>query len=292
MAVDVEERRFGLRERDGIELAAQQWSVPGIAPRVVLVVSHGMGEHSGRYLAPLAPLIRTGAIVYVLDHRGHGASVPAGSAPGDFGPGGFAGVVGDLVALIEQARSEQPALPVILLGHSMGSMIAQALVLDHADLIDGLVLSGSAAVDVLAMAGAANPEVFGALNMPFEPARTPFDWLSRDEAEVDRYLADPLCGFPLQPVSFLELFSQGQALAEPDRIAAIGPRLPIWIASGDKDPLCGMLGALQPLIDRYRVAGLDVEVILYPDARHEILNETNRSEVVRDLAAFIKRAAP
>ncbi|WP_428630090.1 alpha/beta fold hydrolase [Sphingopyxis sp.] len=277
------EHRFPLRPRDGIALEVRRWSDAAQAPRAVLVVAHGMGEHADRYRAPLMPIIAAGVVVYALDHRGHGERARLTDTLGDYGPGGFAGVVSDLVALVEMARGENPGVPLILLGHSMGSMIAQAFVLDHADLIDALVLSGSGAVDVIAAAGAADPALFAALNTPFEPGRTGFEWLSRDEREVDLYCADPLCGFALVPESFGDLFGQGVALADASRIAAIPKDLPIWIASGDEDPLYSMLGAVEPLIDRYRAAGLTVDAHIYPGARHEILNEINRDEVVADL---------
>lgn len=276
---EVSERRFGLRARDGAEPPARAWALPG-EQRAVLVVAHGMGEHSGRYRAPLMPLIREGIAVYALDHRGHGLAVREGENFGDYGPGGVAGVVSDVAALVDLARAENPGLPVILFGHSMGSMIAQAYALDHSASIDGLVLCGSAAVDVIAQAGAANPDIFAALNTPFEPARTPFDWLSRDAAQVDLYVADEWCGFALTPESFMELLSQGQRLADP---SSIRTDLPVYIFSGDHDPLHLMLKALQPLVDRYWNAGLSLTAKLYQGGRHEILLETNGADVVRDL---------
>ena len=145
MTPSVHEQSFSLRDRDGVALAAWRWS-SAAKPRAVMVVVHGMGEHAGRYLVPLTPLIAGGVTVYAYDQCGHGAVAEANGTLGDFGPGGFAGVVADLVALVETARAEHPELPLILLGHSMGSMVAQAFVLDHAALIDGLVLSGSAAL--------------------------------------------------------------------------------------------------------------------------------------------------
>jgi alpha-beta hydrolase superfamily lysophospholipase len=255
-----------------------------------MVVSHGMGEHSARYLDPLRPIIENGIVAYALDHRGHGRSVQSGEALGDYGPGGFAGVVSDLVELVRLAQTENPGLPIVLFGHSMGSMIAQAFLLDNNEKIDALVLSGSAAVDVLAQAATTDPEMSAKLNQPFEPARTPFDWLSRDEAQVDAYLADPLCGFGLSVDSFVELFTQGPMLADPEQLGRIRPDLPILIVSGEDDPLNCQLHALDPLISRYRLAGLDVTTKIYAGGRHEILNETNRCEVVSDLTAWIEEA--
>lgn len=283
----ITETRSALRSRDGIALEVRRWLADGVTARGVLVVAHGMGEHADRYRTPLEPILRSGLVGYALDHRGHGAGAQAAGMLGDYGPGGFAGVVADLVALVEQARSENQGLPVILLGHSMGSMIAQAFVLDHSELIDGLALSGSAAVDVVATNGSGEVDLFSALNSPFAPGRTGFEWLSRDEAEVDRYVADPLCGFSLVDASMGELFGQGATLADPARLAGIRGDLPVWIASGDADPLHSLLGAVEPLIVRYRAAGLEVEATLYPEARHEIFNESNRNEVVGDLKDWV-----
>lgn len=289
MSAGVEERKSSLDRPDGHAVTLRKWSSDA-APRAALVVAHGMGEHAARYRAPLAPLIAEGVRVYAYDHRGHGAAAQAAGGLGDFGPGGFAAVLGDLVAVVRAVRAKNSGLPLILLGHSMGSMIAQAFVINHAELIDGLVLSGSAAVDVVAAKGAETPDLFGAMNAPFAPGRTGFEWLSRDQTEVDRYAADPLCGFALAPDSMVALLGQGSALADPGRIADIPKELPILIASGDADPLHSMLGALAPLIERYRATGLPVASRLYKEARHEILNEINRDEVVDDLRQFLEAA--
>jgi alpha-beta hydrolase superfamily lysophospholipase len=267
--------------RDGLSLAASRW-MPRRAPRAVLVAVHGMGEHRRRYRAPLTPFVAAGYAVYAADHRGHGETASDPTTFGDYGPRGFPGVVDDLAAVIERARGEHPDLPLILLAHSMGSMIAQALVVDHPGIVDALILSGSAAIDALAKA-AATRDLLATINATFEPARTPFDWLSRDPAEVDAYIADPLCGFGLTPESFGSLFSQAERLADPTLLARISPKLPIYVISGACDPLVADFGALDPLIERYRAAGLSVDVRLYQGARHELLNEINRSEVVADL---------
>lgn len=280
---------FRVIAADGVPIAASRWTASQDS-RALLVVSHGMGEHRLRYRDVLRPLQAAGYVVYAHDHRGHGATAQGLEALGDYGPGGFASLVDDLASMINLARSEHPDLPVLLLGHSMGSMVAQALVVDYPGLIDGLALSGSGAIDVLARVGQTR-DPLAAFNAAFEPARTPFDWLSRDAAQVDAYIADPLCGFALAPDSALSLFSQGERLANSETLRAIPKDLPIYIFSGDRDPLAAELGSLQPLIERYRAAGLAPQVRLYPEARHEVLNEINRDEVVADLLDWCERTS-
>jgi alpha-beta hydrolase superfamily lysophospholipase len=245
-----------------------------------------MGEHARRYPPALERLIETGIDVYALDHRGHGATARNAAQLGDLGTGGFAALAGDLVALTRIAKDANPGLPVVLLGHSLGSMVAQLFAVEHSDLIAALALSGTAAVDQVAVA-ARDPQVFTRLNASFEPARTPFDWLSRDEREVDAYIADPLCGFALQPESFGSVLSYGEYLANPLQLARIRRDLPVYVFGGEHDPLNRDLNALQSVIDRYRSAGLSVVAQIYPGARHEILNEINRAQVVGALGDWI-----
>lgn len=283
------DERFTLQRPDDRRIACHRW-LPEGAPRAVLVVAHGMGEHALRYRPALARLIDSGIAIHAIDHRGHGATIALnGGAAGDFGAGGFDGVVGDLAALVEQARAEHPRLPLFLLGHSMGSFIGQAFLIDHGALIDGAVLVGTTAVDLLGAAMAQEADALAALNRPFEPARTPCDWLSRDAAQVDAYLQDPLCGFALVPDSMLSLLAQGPRLADPAELARIPAGLPLAIMVGGRDVLITHFGRLQPLVDRYRAAGLDPAVMIYPEGRHEILNEVDRDVVVGDLLAWLDR---
>lgn len=279
---------FQMTAGDGQRIAAYHWA-SGRPPRALIILSHGMGEHAWRYPSALEPLIETELDVYAVDHRGHGRTAGDADQLGDFGSGGFGALVADLVTLTGIAKHENPGPPVILLGHSMGSMAAQLFVVEHSHLVDGLALSGSGAVDHIA-AAARNPVVFSMLNAPFEPARTPFDWLSRDEREVDAYIADPLCGFALRPDSFGSMLAFGAYLADPIQLARIRKDLPIYVFSGECDPLNRDLHALRPVIERYRAAGLRVDVDIYPEARHEVLNETNRTEVVGALSAWISDA--
>lgn len=278
---------FQFEGEDGTPITAYRW--PAASPvRGVLQIAHGMGEHAPRYLEPMQKLREAGITIYANDHRGHGKTAPNQAALGDFGPGGFDAVVDDMAGLAEIARHENPDKKLILLGHSMGSFAAQIFVLMHSGLIDGLVLSGSSCLDLLPVDPTkASLEAF---NAPFEPARTKFDWLSRDPHQVDLYVNDPLCGFSATPSSMQSLFSAAGALFVPGALKHIRHDLPIYIFSGDKDPVNGGLAWLTPLAERYREAGVrDVSTEFYKDGRHEMLNETNRAEVVAKLGAWIER---
>jgi alpha-beta hydrolase superfamily lysophospholipase len=268
--------RFTFTASDGTTIAARYWAAQG-ATRTVLIVAHGMGEHAARYREPLAPLTAQGVAIYAPDHRGHGATAPEGTH-GDLGPGGFAALVDDLAVLTRLAAAKHPDAAVVLLGHSMGSFAAQAFAPIHAGLIDALALSGSAALEALALDGPASLE---AVNAPFEPGRTPFDWLSRDAAEVDKYIADPWCGFSVDAAGQASMIALAPQMMD---AAALPKDLPVYIVSGLADPLAV---AIEPLIARYRNAGLAVTTDLYPDARHEVFNEINRAEVVERFAAWL-----
>jgi alpha-beta hydrolase superfamily lysophospholipase len=161
-------------------------------------------------------------------------------------------------------------------------------VFDHSRAIDGLVLSGTAAFGDRT----GPPKRLDEIAVEGEPPRTPFDWLSRDPAEVDAYIADPLCGFSRKPNDNDGFARLSKRIKDPAEIAKIRKDLPIYIFVGDKDPVNDDLKLLEPLTRRYAEAGLtDVTVKVYPGGRHEMLNETNRAEVVADLTAWLERVA-
>ena len=280
---------FSFNSEDGLEIAYYRWRAPGRAAGIVQI-AHGMGEHSLRYAHVAEFLNQAGFHVYANDHRGHGRSVKGPDSLGDFGTGGWNGLVADMVTLTRLARTREGRLPLILLGHSMGSFAAQQYVLDNSELIAGLVLSGSAAVDKLEIDPSRDADLT-AFNRAFEPARTKHDWLSRDPAAVDAYEADPLCGFGINKKAMESMTASARRLVDPAALAGIRKDLPIYIFAGDKDPVNHGLEWLTPLAERYRAAGIaNVSEKYYPEGRHEMLNETNRDEVVRDLANWLQKA--
>jgi alpha-beta hydrolase superfamily lysophospholipase len=276
------EDAFRFTGSDGTPVFCYRW-LPAGPVRGVLQLSHGMGEHALRYREPLQPLLDAGIAIYANDHRGHGRTSP--DTLGEFGPGGFAALVDDMAVLSRLIRAQNPGKKLVLMGHSMGSFAAQIYLADHSDLIDGYVLSGSAAIDKL-QAPRGGLSAIGGVSNP----RTPFDWLSRDEGEVDKYIADPLCGFTVSEASRNSMFAASARSLDMAKLGRIRKDLPVYIFAGDKDPINADLTRLTPLVERYRAAGLtDITTDYYKDGRHEMLNETNRDEVVANLKAWIER---
>jgi alpha-beta hydrolase superfamily lysophospholipase len=273
--------RFTYPAQDGVDIVGYRWDPAGM-PRGAVQLTHGMGEHVRRYGALARALTDRGLVVYGQDHRGHGATARSEEALGQLGPDGWTQLVDDVDLLVSLIRDEQPGLPLVLLGHSMGSFAVQQYLLKHSDRVDAVVLTGTTALDQLEPAlDLDKPIDLAAFNAAFEPARTEFDWLSRDEAIVDAYIADPRCGFGIDVDAAQDMFAGARRMADPGQVTAIRPDLPLYIAAGELDPVNANLALLHVLVDRYRAAGLtDVTVRTYPGARHEILNETNRDEVV------------
>jgi alpha-beta hydrolase superfamily lysophospholipase len=175
-----------------------------------------------------------------------------------------------------------------MLAHSMGSMAAQVYMLDHAHLLDGLALSGTTAMELLDVR--TSGWTLETANATVVDPATPVDWLSRDPAIPAAYIADPLCGFPLTEASMASIFDIGLRAADPKQLARIPADLPMFLFTGDCDPVNDCLRWFDPLVARLRGAGLrDVSTHVYGGARHEVLNETNRAEVIANLLAWVDR---
>ena len=273
---------------DSTALATYAWDEVA-EPRGVVQIAHGLAEHASRYDRLATALNSAGFLVRANDHRGHGRSVASEAELGDFGAPGFAGLIDDVAAYGASLAAAEPELPLFLVAHSMGSFAAQSVLLDHSDQYAGVVLSGSTALDVLGgmLAESEGPAGLEAFNAGFEH-RTGYEWLSRDEAEVDAYVASPLCGFEVPEDAIPQMFGQAARLADPEALAGIRSDLPILVASGQADPLCGDGQLVQLLGQRYRDAGIaDLTVRVYPEARHEIFNETNRDEITADVVDWL-----
>ncbi len=298
---------FVLRTTDGIDLHVHGFAPEG-APRAALQIVHGMSEHGARYARLAERFTEAGYAVYAADQRGHGKS-----AKGALGRMGGLDVwdrsVSDHHAVNRRIRELHPGVPLVVMGHSMGSFMVQQLMFQHPRDADGVILSASngrpsplalagrlvALLEAARLGGHSSSAVlqrfsFGEFNRAFAPNRTEFDWLSRDEAEVDKYIEDPLCGFPCSVNSWQSMLRALSPLSNPANLARIRRDLPILVAAGDRDPVGEFGAGVRRLYAAYRKAGLtDVTLKLYPGARHEILNETNRAEVEADLLAFAER---
>ena len=298
---------FFLSASDGHEVACYSW-LPDNA-KAVIQIAHGMGEHARRYDWVARQLNDKGYAVYANDHRGHGET--SGPVLGYMGADGWNRSLADMYELGQLARGRHGGLKLILLGHSMGSMLSQQYITRYGCSIDALVLSGSPGfkesklsfINLLLMkiecwrhgpdgtSKLMQNAVFGKSNAPYDgPGATGYEWLSRDQVEVDAYVADEQCGFVLSPGSLIDL-SQGAAISQ-DKLSLlrIPLNLPIYVFSGSDDPVHGKQADLCRLVNTYRKRGLtQLSYKLYPGGRHEMFNETNKDEVVTDLVQWLEQ---
>lgn len=300
----MESSTFTFTANDGLALHVYRWLPSDAQPHAVLQIAHGMAEHAGRYARLAEAFTNAGYAVYAHDHRGHGKSVPRGEAPGHMANrNGWNKAVDDVYHINRHIAGAHPGLPIILLGHSMGSFMSQQFLYEHPFEVAGVALSGSnGKPPPLAQAGRVVTRAerqrlgkegkselvqnlsFGEYNKAFVPNRTEFDWLSRDNAEVDKYVADPLCGFICSIQMWVDMLDALDSLSSATNQRRIPRDKPVYVFSGSSDPVGEMGRGVQRLVAAYRAAGLrDVTCRLYAQARHEILNETNRDEVTGDL---------
>jgi alpha-beta hydrolase superfamily lysophospholipase len=278
-----------------------------------------MAEHSLRYERFARRLNAEGIEVWTMDLRGHGHT--ADLQVNDPGVGGLLGhcadhdgvslVTGDIDTLNHLIMENRPGVPLFLMGHSWGSFLTQNYIESYGGIkgikLAGCVLSGTRGPDGLKVRAGVPVMVFlscmagvrrysslswaiadGPFNKPFRPNRTPYDWISRDNEEVDKFIADPLCGFPCSSGFYRDLLSLLDRIHKPEQMGQIDRRLPIYVLSGSADPVGDMGSSPTALVDAYRAMGIDnLEFVLYPDARHEPLNETNREEVTENFLTWI-----
>nr|WP_162990794.1 alpha/beta hydrolase [Maliibacterium massiliense] len=287
----------------GVPLHLHCW-LPDAPPKAIVQIAHGMVEHAGRYACFAAALNAAGYGVYAHDHIGHGKTASALQQVGHIPEDGFAIMVQDQHRLNTYIRTQHPNLPIIYFGHSMGSLVGQRFIQDHGEDIACAVLSGTAGPmpvqsRLLRLVSGAlghicgmdrrapfvDKLVFGAYNKAFAPARTRFDWLSRDDRQVDAYINDPYCG-AICTYSFFNAFARGlMHLNDARDLAHIPKDLPLLLLSGSDDPV-GV--HLDKLLAQYQKLGLqDVTLDILPGARHELLNETNRDEVTQAIIRWL-----
>jgi len=300
---------------DGKAIYVRVWQ-PEKAPKAVLLIAHGMAEHGARYERFAASLTADGYVVYCPDDRGHGKTIANDSETGYFtdkGKGGFRRIIDDDKEIADEAAKAYPGLPLFLFGHSMGSFVSQGFIALYGSMLSGCVLSGTAGPMPKAVLSAGraiagigcffkgrhakaklcNKISFGSYNNAFKPTRTEFDWLSRDKAEVDKYVADPLCGFVCTNGFFSDFMGGLAFIHRPEVMAAIPKNLPVFMVSGSMDPVGAASGSVDQLAKMYRDLGIAcVDKKLYEGAHHEILNETNRDEVTKDIIGWLDSKMP
>jgi alpha-beta hydrolase superfamily lysophospholipase len=276
--------------------------------KAVVHIAHGLAEHGGRYTRLAEWLTGHGYAVYCNDHRGHGQSVLKSEDLGHFADAdGWNLLAHDLAQMCIEEKQAYEGLPIILLGHSMGALLAQRMVYEYPDLFDAVAMSGpNGKLDPLVNVGKLiakfertrlgargrskliNQLSFGGFNKHFPHAVTPFDWLSRDAQEVARYVNDAKCGFIATTQSWVDMLIGLPALHDPANHARIRRDLPLYLFGGHRDPVNDFGNGLERLVETYRNAGVrSIRHRLYPDARHEVFNETNRAEVFHDLLEWL-----
>ncbi|WAJ39209.1 lysophospholipase [Pseudomonas sp. GOM7] len=298
---------FPMATRDGVHLHVNHWH-GDTPPRAIVMLAHGMAEHSLRYARLAERLVSAGFDLYAHDQRGHGRSAEQGTLGHYADEDGWHKVVEDLATLNHHIRQQHPQVPIFLLGHSMGSYIGMAYLLGHSCSLQGAVLSGSNYQPVALYKAARliarferwrlGPKgrskvidflSFGSFNKAFKPNRTAFDWLSRDAQEVDKYVTDPLCGFVCTTQLWCDLLEGLQQITPVDNLAQIDADLPLLVIGGSRDPVSDGQ-RLQHLAEALNAAGVrDVQLKIYPEARHELFNELNRDEVSEHLVAWLEQ---
>ncbi len=300
---------FTLTASDGHPVACYAW-VPR-EPVALVQVAHGMGEHARRYDKVAKHLNERGYAVYANDHRGHGSTGPSN---GYMGADGWNRCLADMYEINRLLKEKHPGLKLCLLGHSMGAMLSQQYITRYGESIDALILSGSPGFKKSRFTfinrwilkfeqwrhGADGASelmqsiIFGKANDPFDaPGATGLEWLSRDAGEVARYVEDDQCGFVLTPGSLIDMYQGVSIMQSSGAVQKIRASLPMYIFSGADDPVHGEGLDLERMVEAYRQRGMArLDCKLYPGGRHEMFNETNKDEVVRDLVNWLEGNLP
>ena len=282
--------------------------VPDSKPRAAVQIAHGIAEHIDRYRPFMEFLADNGFVVAGNDHLGHGKSIRVPEEQGFFAEkDGWWRVVDDMDKLHDIMSNEYPELPYVLFGHSMGSFLTRTYLIKHPDKYDGVILSGTghqspalvlggnAAASIMAKLNGAMGDgakldslAFGTYLNKIENPRTKFDWLSRDTEQVDKYIADPLCGFVGKIGLYRDMMQGIKFITDKKNIAQMNKEKPVYFMSGDGDPVGDYGKGVERAYKAFCDAGLhDVFMRLYPGGRHEMLNETNKEQVYQDILRWL-----
>jgi len=304
-------QRLSLQAADGHAIPTYLWTRKGKGAHGVVLISHGMAEHAARYRWVAEQLTNAGFAVFAHDHRGHGECIAEGMEGLYAESDGWNKVVSDLGVVHAEARKRYPNLPIVLVAHSMGTFISQAYVSKQGTAIDlaGLVLSGSSLeptiriramkpligvekrrVGAFGTSAVIHAMTFGNFERVIGEKRTEFDWLSRDSHQVDLYVADPWCGFDCKVQLWEDLSDGLLALSQKHHFQHFPHHLPLYVFSGDRDPVGDLGRSVRRLASTYIQHGqLDVTCRLYPGGRHEMFNESYREEVCRHLLEWMNQ---
>ena len=301
-------RDFFYRSSTGKNEIHARICTPDGAPKGIVQIAHGIAEHIDRYEDFMRFLAENGYIAVGNDHLGHGKSAATPEEQGIFAEnGGWNYVVEDMKKLWETVREQYPDLPYVFFGHSMGSFLTRTFLIKYPDLYDAAILSGTGHQSAALVNGgylaaqlmtrkngprssgqALNDMAFGSYCKRIENPRTPFDWLSRDNETVDRYIADPLCGFVCKTSLYRDMMGGLKFLTSQKNINTMNKKAPVYFMSGAEDPVGDYGKGVEKAYKAFCSAGLtDVMIRLYPGGRHEMLNEINRDEVKQDILTWL-----
>ena len=301
-------KEFTFPARNHTRIHCCKWEPEG-KPRGVIQIVHGIAEYAARYEELAKVFTDRGFVVVGDDHMGHGQSISEQIPQACF-EGGWLAAVSDTYRLLQMTKEDYPDIPYFIYGHSMGSFMTRTLLYTYPEAgLAGAVISGTGWMpkSVLKSGRAVcrfegrrkgmqntspmiNKLMFGSYNKGYENPRTPLDWLSRDEKEVDKYIADPLCGFDASIGLAYEMLGGMLMNEDKKNLDKMPKELPVLFVSGDKDPVGSNGKGVRQAYESFKAAGLnDVSIKLYPGGRHEMHNETNRTELHADVLAFLER---
>ena len=293
---------------DGHRLAYNLWVPDGKEIVAYLQILHGMAEYSDRYEKFAAFMNKAGVAVFAADHRGHGGTASEDEIGWFAEKDGWNRIADDAFEIANFITSRNRTAPTILLGHSMGSFLARTLMVQHPDFYSGVIIMGTACSKGLigkigklicknqikkygqkSPGKKMNALSFGSYNKSIQNPLTDFDWLSRDEAEVAKYVKDPMCGFMCTNGFFYDMLTGIEFANDKNNASLVSKDLPLLIISGECDPVGDMGTGVKKVYSLYKNAGVsDVTLKLIPGARHELLNETDRKDTYVCLLDWIK----
>ncbi len=309
--MDIIRKEYKYRSYSGLgDIYARAW-MPSNPEEVkgIFQITHGMAEHGERYEDFAKFLCQNGYAVYLNDHIGHGKSVSEKAPKGYFGEkSGWISFVEDAHLLTGIAKSEYPDVPLYFFGHSMGSFVARSYIRKYGDEVKKAIICGTSGSNPATGAGILITKIiakvkgslylsnfidnlaFGSYNKKFKPNRTKFDWLTRDEKNVDKYIADPDCGFLFTTRGYIDMFSILADVSKEAWYNSIRKDLPIFLISGSMDPVGNYGKGVTEVCNKLKAAGVkDVSMKLYVDSRHEILNDMDKNTVYNDILNWIEK---